>query len=131
MMLIDHINECKKSIDKAVKMINDPFFEANSKVVSDCKQEIVLAQVEINRAEFAMRNEYRWHDLRKNPEDLPKYCGAHMVYRPDNEYARYSLCYCGGDGTWYDGYHHDEDRRLGLNDVIAWREIETIESEAE
>lgn len=78
----------------------------------------------------AKADKYRWHDLRKDPYDLPKYCDTYLVYRPKG-YEKYSFCYCGADGTWYDNYRYDNTGRLQLNDVIAWREIEPFESEVE
>lgn len=108
--------------------------KANLIEIIRCLEHNYEAEKERNQRQYEMLckcKKYAWHDLRKNSDDLPKRCGVHMVYRPNGEYARYSLCYCGGDGTWYDNYHHDEDRRLGLNDVVAWREIEPFESEVE
>ena len=84
-------------------------------------------------------NKYKWHDLRKNPEDLPSgncYC---CVLVEDGEYAicEYSVdCKCFGETvtekhyelqsepveSWFEGF--DEDFI-----AIAWRYIEPFEDE--
>ena len=67
---------------------------------------------------------YRWHDLRKNPEDLPKEDGVYMVCQFNNNnkiksYTDLPLCDDGSFCTpWY-------------MPVIAWREIEPFESEGD
>lgn len=57
----------------------------------------------------------KWHDLRKNPKDLPKtYDGKFLVYTMDNSYIvceAYKIC-----GI-------DEIRFDCMTDVIAWAEI--------
>lgn len=60
---------------------------------------------------------YRWHDLRKNPDDLP-------------EIGKTVLCFC--LGNWYrsiknTGYPNST-RYFNLF-VIAWREFEPFEEE--
>ena len=61
---------------------------------------------------------YRWHDLRKNPEDLPKKQGV------------YDIVYKFGDGTGrtYESYN----KAYGFctpeeYPCIAWREVEPFE----
>lgn len=76
---------------------------------------------------------YRWHDLRKNPEDLPD--EGKKVYvcykRHPNAHGEQKIAY----GT--DVYRHMCDNKDGTkfcifgkgNRVIAWREIEKFEEE--
>lgn len=79
----------------------------------------------------------QWHDLRENPNDLPKEFNVikkafgiypekkaiHIVLNQDGEYVHYLL------GDWY--YIYDEDI-VGDSpkvDVIAWCEIPTFDKE--
>lgn len=70
------------------------------------------------------RNKYKWHDLRKNPADLPK-DGKHVL-----------VDIKGGcvNRTWHDscGWRNATAKkaRYYSNDrVIAWKEIEEFENE--
>ena len=70
-------------------------------------------------------NKYRWHDLRKNPDDLPK----------ADEYgcSEYVLVMIGTPewNGWEQAYYH-HDKRLWSTyeqDVFAWRYIEPFEGE--
>ncbi len=55
----------------------------------------------------------QWHDLRKDPNDLPKDTVSVLISRgsPRTSRARYN-------GKWY-GYYSDDE----IEDVIAWCEI--------
>jgi hypothetical protein len=61
----------------------------------------------------------QWHDLRKNPTDLPKDAVSVLISRgtPRTSRARYN-------GKWY-GYYSDDE----IEDVIAWCEIPTFDKE--
>lgn len=91
--------------------------------------------------DFKRQEKYKWHDLRKNPEDLPEegadnvlFCYKHPVCRVDDilcerlnecdyfddECKHVYLMYEVNDGepsSWDDGF------------AIAWREIEPFEEE--
>ena len=72
-----------------------------------------------------------WHDLRKNPEDLPKCNGRYIVWRP-NYYPHFgaaTICYFDGSDAWHDSDGVDFTRMLNKDDVVAWREIEPFGSE--
>lgn len=74
---------------------------------------------------FEEQNKYRWHDLRKNPDDLPE----------DNKQVLVSV----KDGcihrTWHDSHgwrnRNSKIRYYSDKSVLAWREIEEFESEEE
>lgn len=74
---------------------------------------------------FDEQNKYRWHDLRKNPDDLPE----------DNKQVLVSI----KDGcihrTWHDSHgwrnRNSKIRYYSYKSVLAWREIEEFESEEE
>lgn len=74
---------------------------------------------------------YRWHDLRKNPKDLPERDGEYYVYQyvyfltsPDPNSERCEPAYCidefknGKFMNQFDG-----------GELIAWREIEVFKEE--
>lgn len=103
---------------------------------------------EMNDRQFRLLMEkeiYAWHDLRKNPEDLPK---------PLDEYARYDCVLEHHEhDRYYPSFQYDEDSEsfgfwenefnaetlgfadsvfetmedLGFEKVIAWRYIEPFE----
>ena len=70
-------------------------------------------------------NKYRWHDLRKNPDDLPE----------ADEYGRseYVLVMIGTPewNGWEQAYYHHGKRLWSTyeQDVFAWRYIEPFEGE--
>ena len=53
-----------------------------------------------------------WHDLVKNPEDLPDSCESVAVKTYDGEF--YVACYSNGEWRFKD---------IQYNPVIAWKEI--------
>ena len=68
-------------------------------------------------------DKYRWHDLRKNPDDLPEADG--------NSESEYVLAMT-GTPEWYSCewayYHHDKKLwSIYEQDVFAWRYIEPFE----
>lgn len=75
---------------------------------------------------------YKWHDLRKNPDDLPKNGYYDTASYWHERYQNVRAFYDADKGKWM--YHPDnntgKDWVEGLN-TIAWREIEPfIEEEA-
>lgn len=90
---------------------------------------------------------YKWHDLRKNPEDLPKgyednewFECVHENHINDPYYPTYQYNEEYGFGSWEDifdpfslGFVDSEFNALpdGYEKVIAWREIEPFEEEEE
>lgn len=77
---------------------------------------------------------YRWHDLRKNPEDLPEdiYRNVIIAYEDFEEksgYKYYDVAFLDVDDLWYSA----EISNYGYHDegffVVAWREIEPFEEE--
>ena len=72
-------------------------------------------------------DKYRWHDLRKNPDDLPE----------ADEYGRSEFVFVmTGTPEWYSCewayYHHDKKLwSIYEQNVFAWRYIEPFEEEEE
>ena len=72
-------------------------------------------------------DKYRWHDLRKNPDDLPEADG--------NDESDYVLVMIGTPewNSWEQAYYH-HGKRLWTTyeqNVSAWRYIEPFEEEEE
>lgn len=71
-------------------------------------------------------DKYRWHDLRKNPDDLPEAIGG--GYESD-----YVLVMIGTPewNSWEQAYYHHGKRLWSTyeQDVFAWRYIEPFEEE--
>ena len=71
-------------------------------------------------------DKYKWHDLRKNPDDLPKAIG-------DGYESEYVLVMTGTPewNSWEQTYYH-HDKKLWSTyeqNVFAWRYIEPFEEE--
>ena len=72
-------------------------------------------------------DKYRWHDLRKNPDDLPEADG--------NDESDYVLVMIGTPewNSWEQAYYHHGKRLWSIyeQNVFAWRYIEPFEEEEE
>ena len=71
-------------------------------------------------------NKYKWHDLRKNPDDLPEAIGG--GYESD-----YVLVMIGTPewNSWEQAYYHHGKRMWSTyeQNVFAWRYVEPFEAE--
>lgn len=91
--------------------------EACIKAIEDA---CILAVEALEKAD-----KYRWHDLRKNPDDLPE----------ADEYGRSEFVFVmTGTPEWYSCewayYHHDKKLwSIYEQDVFAWRYIEPFKEE--
>ena len=73
-------------------------------------------------------DKYRWHDLRKNPDDLPEAIGG-------GDESEYVLVMIGTPewNSWEQAYYH-HDKKLWSTyeqNVFAWRYIEPFKEEAD
>ena len=72
-------------------------------------------------------DKYRWHDLRKNPDDLPEADG--------NSESDYVLVMIGTPewNSWEQAYYHHGKKMWSTyeQNVFAWRYIEPFEEEEE
>ena len=70
-------------------------------------------------------DKYRWHDLRKNPDDLPEADG--------NSESKYVLVIIGTPewNSWEQAYYKHDKRMWSTyeQNVFAWRYIEPFEEE--
>ena len=73
-------------------------------------------------------DKYRWHDLRKNPDDLPEAIGGGYE-------SEYVLVMIGTPewNSWEQAYYHHGKRLWSTyeQNVFAWRYIEPFEEEAD
>lgn len=75
---------------------------------------------------FEEQNKYRWHDLRKNPDDLPEDNKDVLVSVKNGCVNRTRHDFYGWiNATSKLSYHYSD------KSVLAWREIEEFESEEE
>lgn len=66
-------------------------------------------------------DKYRWHDLRKNPDDLPnRDCDLLAVRDCMGLHRQAPVNF--SNGTWFDCIFNET-----AEDIIAWREIEPFE----
>ena len=74
---------------------------------------------------FEKADKYRWHDLRKNPDDLPEADG--------NSESDYVLVMIGTPewNSWEQAYYHHGKRLWSTyeQNVFAWRYIEPFKEE--
>ena len=71
-------------------------------------------------------DKYRWHDLRKNPDDLPEADGG-------GDESEYVLAMIGTPewNSWEQAYYHHDKKMWSTYDqnVFAWRYIEPFKGE--
>ena len=98
--------------------------EVDAYVYSDTSRVDELLQLnKIVSKALEKADKYRWHDLRKNPDDLPE----------DNGYGEsdYVLVMIGTPewNSWEQAYYHHGKRLWSIyeQDVFAWRYIEPFE----
>lgn len=95
--------------------------------ITDYRRQIPEYYEAIEMAVDALKNadKYRWHDLRKNPDDLPEADG--------NSESDYVLVMIGTPewNSWEQAYYHHGKRMWSTyeQNVFAWRYIEPFEEE--
>lgn len=82
----------------------------------------VLTEI-CNEISSRIDNKYRWHDLRKDPNDLPELYIRKELWFGGNLYSVGDFC---GDYWNADLYRGQSDKEYRIP-VIAWREIEPYE----
>ena len=100
--------------------VDDDVYDSTSKV-----DEILQLNKVVSKA-LKKANKYRWHDLRKNPDDLPEAIG--------NGYESDYVLVMIGIPEWnhweWAYYHHDKKLSSTYEqNVFAWRYIEPFEEE--
>lgn len=111
------------NLEEAVKVLEEMEYELDNLIWNEsiCSDQNIKA---LNVAIETLKK-YRWHDLRKNPNNLPE----------DNKQVLVSI----KDGcihrTWHDSHgwrnRNSKIRYYSDKSVLAWREIEEFESEEE
>lgn len=100
-----------------------------------CLEHNVSVEEERNQNQFNLlmqedlrKAKYRWHDLRKNPEDLPNNTRTVIIayegFEGKSGYKYYDVAFLGAGDLWYSAEvynfeYHDEGFL-----VLAWREVE-------
>ena len=99
-------------------------------VITDYRQQIPEYYEAIEMAVEALEkaDKYRWHDLRKNPDDLPEAIGGGYE-------SEYVLVMIGTPewNSWEQAYYH-HGKRLWTTyeqNVFAWRYVEPFKEEAD
>ena len=119
----DYRKARKESKDEITKVIN--FWSAREETLHDKGFQ--------NGAEYGYQKANEWHDLRKNPDDLPKESKAKLylvnIYSDSQlkfEYAEYTPTVC----LWNQEWKRFEileltvgSRIVNIKNVIAWKEI--------
>ena len=96
--------------------------------ITDYRRQIPKYYEAIEMAVDALEkaDKYRWHDLRKNPDDLPEAIGG--GYESD-----YVLVMIGTPewNSWEQAYYHHGKRLWSTyeQDVFAWRYVEPFKEE--
>ena len=100
--------------------VDDDVYDDTSRV-----NEILQLNKIVSKA-LEKADKYRWHDLRKNPDDLPEAIGG--GYESD-----YVLVMIGTPewNSWEQAYYHHGKRMWSTyeQNVFAWRYIEPFEEE--
>lgn len=96
--------------------------------ITDYKKQIpeYYEAIEMAIAALEKADKYRWHDLRKNPDDLPEAVG-------DGYESEYVLVMTGTPewNSWEQAYYHHDKKLWSTYDqnVFAWRYIEPFKGE--
>ncbi len=90
--------------------------------IGDIDDILELNKIVIDALEKA--DKYRWHDLRKNPDDLPEAIGGGY----DSEYVLVMIGIPEWN-SWEQAYYHHDKKLWSTYDqnVFAWRYIEPFE----
>ena len=94
--------------------VDDDVYDDISKV-----NEILKLNKIVSKA-LEKADKYRWHDLRKNPDDLPYMDGDYLCFIDNEPYSYCSVCEW-DNPNWYN-YNGTES-----DNVIAWQYIEPLE----
>lgn len=131
--LMEHIRP------KECKMVNGGNRMTNKEAIEQFKERLAITDhreqmpeyyeaIEMAVDALEKADKYRWHDLRKNPDDLPEAVG-------DGYESEYVLVMTGTPewNSWEQAYYH-HDKKLWSTyeqNIFAWRYIEPFEEEEE
>ena len=110
----------KEAIEQFKKRLAITFYR---KQIPEYYEAIEMAVDALEKAD-----KYRWHDLRKNPDDLPEAIGGGYE-------SEYVLVMIGTPewNSWEQAYYHHGKRLWSTyeQNVFAWRYIEPFKEEAD
>ena len=105
--------------EEDAKEYAEPYIGATIKSVNNSLDAIVF-NTYLAGAFKGYNKANEWHDLRKNPNDLPTENMKQVVVKTDdNDY--YMGWYCTHEGTWWCNECPDADDEI--TNVIKWKEI--------
>lgn len=98
--------------------------------LTECREICCKANDWRDRAEEALRKteKYKWHDLRKNPDDLPPVGHDVLVCVSNKTGKTYNRTWLLDSSTWRHATSKKQ-RSYVKGSVIAWKEIEPFEEE--
>ena len=115
--------------EEAIKMFKDIIMAEIDRIPSHCGVDRIDEILELNKIvidALEKADKYRWHDLRKNPDDLPEAIGGSYV-------SEYVLVMIGTPewNSWEQAYYHHGKKLWSTyeQNVFAWRYIEPFEEE--
>ena len=123
---------------KKFKMVNGGNRMTNKEAIEQFKERLAITDyrkqipeyyeaIEMAVEALEKADKYRWHDLRKNPDDLPEADG--------NSESEYVLVMIGTPewNSWEQAYYHHGKRLWSTyeQNVFAWRYIEPFKEEAD
>lgn len=114
-------------IKEAIEVLRD--FNKQVSAKADGAYQSAIGEMACNVAIKALEKaeKYRWHDLRKNPDDLPK--------RDGNDESDYVLVLIGKPewNHWEQAYYNHAKHMWSTyeQNVIGWKAIEPFEKEVE
>ena len=135
----DHDSDTGKAIDKAIEALEKCHMQCSLIEQYKWERDIALEQLKEIGCGFGQNmddvkkalekaDKYRWHDLRKNPDDLPEaICGG--------DESEYVLAMIGTPewNSWEQAYYHHGKKMWSTyeQNVFAWRYIEPFKEEKE
>ena len=129
--LMEHIRPKKrKMVNGGNRMTNKEAIEQFKErlAITDYRKQIPEYYEAIEMAVDALEkaDKYRWHDLRKNPDDLPEAIGGGYE-------SEYVLVMIGTPewNSWEQAYYHHDKKMWSTYDqnVFAWRYVEPFKEE--
>lgn len=121
--MLCHANTNDKELDGCVECARE--HEQLAEWLELLKQYCMLGTLEEVGEALEKAEKYHWHNLRKNPDDLPKESGDYIVWYQsiNNAYNGAKVMFYSARTGWVIGRARKEEG------IIAWRKIKQFECE--